>query len=205
MLEGFHNRRPSVPVVEGIQRGQQVREKISHKTTALLNTHDAFNWDRKYKYHQLYQTFKKSLGIREDIRDKDEFDAAFSTLISQIDRNKAGALKLKDKKKDVQVDMQIVENDKSSQNENASRNASQRSSRQRVLTKLGAGPATVFNPSQIERKSYYLGQEKMHRVISTELNTPGELANDERETVTLNDEAAGEMSYRMVPAQVKFR
>ena len=103
MLEGVHDRRPSVPVVEGIQRGQQVREKISHKTTALLNTHDAFNWERKYKYHQLYQTFKKSLGIREDIRDKDEFDAAFSTLISQIDRSKAGVLK--EKKKDVQVDM----------------------------------------------------------------------------------------------------
>ena len=83
--------------------------------------------------------------------------------------------------------MQIVENDKSSQN--ASRNASQCSNRQRVLTKFGKSPVTVFKHNQVERKSYYLGQEKMQRVISTELNTPGELINDEKETVTLNEEA----------------
>ena len=114
MLDGFFGRRPSVLVVEGIQRGQQVREKISHKTSALLNTHDSFHRDKKYKYHQLYQTFKRSLGIREDIRDKDEFDAAFSTLISQIDKSKAGALKEKEQKKVSQLDMQVVENDRSS-------------------------------------------------------------------------------------------
>ena len=178
-----------------------MREKISHKTSALLNTHDSFHRDKKYKYHQLYQTFKRSLGIREDIRDKDEFDAAFSTLISQIDKSKAGALKGKEQKKVSQLDMQVIENDRSSPD--ASRNASQRSSRQRVLTKLGPNPATIFNQKQASRQSYYLGQERMHRAVSTELNTPGEPADD-RETTTLNDECPGDVSFRMVPTRVKF-
>ena len=44
----------------------------------------------------------------------------------------------------------------------------------------------------------------MHRMISTELNTPGDPADD-RETITLNEEGAGDMSFRMVPTKVKFQ
>lgn len=72
-----------------------------------------------------------------------------------------------------------------------------------MLTKLGPNPATIFNQKQASRQSYYLGQERMHRAVSTELNTPGEPADD-RETTTLNDECPGDISFRMVPTRVKF-
>ena len=41
-------------------------------------------------------------------------------------------------------------------------------------------------------------------MVSTELNSPGDPADD-RETITLNEEGAGEMSFRMVPTKVKFQ
>ena len=49
--------------------------KISHR---LPSRFDEANNDKKTKYTQLYNTFKKSLGISADLDTNLEFDSAFS-------------------------------------------------------------------------------------------------------------------------------
>ena len=52
-------------------------KRISHKLEQQVNH------EKKTKYTQLYQTFKKSLGINAgDIGSKQEFDQAFNQLVT---------------------------------------------------------------------------------------------------------------------------
>ena len=71
-----------------------VRQKISHKTSALNGSHlslshSLMSKEKQAKYKQLYKTFKKSLGISDDLKSKEEFDAAFENLIGSLDKKKS--------------------------------------------------------------------------------------------------------------------
>ena len=65
-------------------------KKISHK---LEPRFDRVNQEKKTKYTQLYNTFKKSLGISAcDVTSKREFDSAFDQLVTQLKKPSGKAL-----------------------------------------------------------------------------------------------------------------
>ena len=96
--------------------------------------------ENKAKYQQLYQTFKKSLGISGDVKDKEEFDAAFEVLIGQLnkkkksdgDKNKESARSIKEWHAPAEHVVSLT--DKSA------KTGSSKSSRQCVLSKVGGHP-----------------------------------------------------------------
>ena len=155
--------RPSIPIVEAkvttttqtTKMPGDVREKISHKTSALLEDNNSMPKENKAKYQQLYQTFKKSLGISGDVKDKEEFDAAFEVLIGQLnkkkktdaDKNKESARSIKEWQASAEQVIHIV--DKSA------KTGSSKSSRKCVLSKVGHHPP-VMEQKRAQHQSYYL-------------------------------------------------
>ena len=113
--------------------------------------------ENKAKYQQLYQTFKRSLGISGDVKDKEEFDAAFEVLIGQLHKKKkSDGDKHKESARSIKEWHAPAEHVASVADRTA-KTGSSKSSRKCVLSKVhGHTSPPIMEQKRPQQQSYYL-------------------------------------------------